>query len=48
MILEIMTLRLVVGIPVGEIVAGVVGFAVGLSRLGLMAKHTTYGFGEKV
>ena len=37
------------GIPVGEIVVGdVVGFVVGLSLPGFMAKHTTYGFGEKV
>ena len=37
------------GIPVGEIVVGgVVGFVVGLTLLGFMAKHTTYGFGEKV
>lgn len=48
MIFETVRLRLVVGIPVGEIVGSVVGFAVGLSRLGFMAKHTTYGFGEKV
>ena len=41
MIFETVRLRL-------EIVVSVVGFAVGLSRLGFMAKHTTYGFGKKV
>ena len=35
-------------IPVGEIVGRGVGFMVGLTLLGFMAKHTTYGFGEKV
>lgn len=35
-------------VPVGEIVGRVGGFLVGLTLLGFMAKHTTYGFGEKV
>lgn len=44
-----LTIVEVSGIPVGEIVVGdVVGFVVGLTLLGFMAKHTTYGFGEKV
>lgn len=36
------------GIRVGKIVGGVVGFEAGLTLLGFMAKHTTYGFGVKV
>ena len=35
-------------VPVGEIVGRAVGFLVGFILLGFMAKHTTYGFGEKV
>ena len=35
-------------VPGGGIVGRGGGFLVGMTRLGLITKHTTYGFGEKV